>query len=167
MKMEKFLSDLASGVAHASASAIQRMHTDAQQQQQELQAQQTYYLKMQNSVLIQHDLAFSMQGMTPPGGLTPVYGPQSLTYLPESCTDFKSFAYFWQKSVRKYPLSQDTLKQIAHRINSRIEQLGIHLQLSGYSPENIQSEYPALWNGFRVADIYNIPDGVILVVRLR
>lgn len=160
-------SNILTDIAQTCASAIQRMHTNAQQQQQELQAQQAYSQKMQNSVYIQRDLAYAMQNMTPPEGLTPIFGPRSITYMPEYCTDIKCFAFFWQKSVYKYPVSKDILHNTKHRINSRIEQSGTRLLMSGYTYENIQAEYPALWHGFKIMEIYNIPDGVILIVRLQ
>ena len=122
-------SNILTNFAQTCASTIQQMHTEAHQQQQMSQAQQAYYQKMQNSVYVQHDVASVIQKMTPPSGLTPVYDPSSLTFMPEYCTDLKCFAFFWQKSVYKYPISEDILRNTMRRINARIAQFITRLQM--------------------------------------
>lgn len=173
-KLEELLGKAGNAIVEGIAkmgSAMGRMLENWQAKEEQrarvIAAQIAYETKMYNAQYVQHDLGVSMTGMTPPAGLTVVHDPSNLTFLENYSTDEKTFALYWQKSVRKFTFSKSDLIAIRDRINSRIKSQMYKLKLCGYTSATAESEYRAFVNGFGVVDVLNDTDGVILMVRIR
>lgn len=165
-EMTKFLLDAGKEIAEATSGTIARMHRDAAEKRQAELAAQAMQIRLQNSVLIQRDLARIMQSMIPPDGLTCISDPRNLTFLPDYNNSGCYFSFWWQKARRKVAIPETTLLALAKRINHRILQMPAYLLQIGYTEPDIMLEYPALYYGFAVANIQDADDGVIIVIRI-
>lgn len=165
-EMTKFLLDTGKEIAEATSGTIARMHRDAAEKRQAELAAQDRQMRLRISVLIQRDLARIMQSMIPPDGLTCISDPRNLTFLPDYNNSGCYFSFWWQKTRRKVAIPASTLLALAKRINHRIQQMIAYLRQIGYSDQEIATDYPALYNGFEVADIQDSDEGVIIIVRL-
>lgn len=165
-KTVKLMAEICQMVVETVSATIARMHRDAAEKRQAELAAQDRQMRLRISVLIQRDLARIMQSMIPPDGLTCISDPRNLTFLPDYNNSGCYFSFWWQKTRRKVAIPASTLLALAKRINHRIQQMIAYLRQIGYSDQEIATDYPALYNGFEVADIQDSDEGVIIIVRL-
>lgn len=156
-----------SGITRSTASAVEQMHLKAMARQKAQAAQQACCEKYRLSIYIQHDLTCAIAKMTPPQGLTLITDPRNLIYMPDLCLSPKCFAFFGQKSSYLLSFDYSALLRLKKMINHRLTQFCAYLSSANYSVEFLAAEYPAFFHGFRVADIRDEKDGIILVVEIR
>lgn len=154
-------------VGSAAGTMLDNLRAEEQRRANALALQRANEIKYWNAMCVQHDLGISMMGMNPPTGLTAIHDPNNLTYLSNYCLNDKTFAFYWQKSIHRYPLRKPDLLATRNLLNNRIKMLAYQLKMAGYTAEYAATEYPAIYNGFGVVDVHNSDDGVILIARIR